>query len=317
MLVFASEAITSWRSLARSHPPDQSPAHSARRGRVPGARRSAPGAALGARPRALPRRVVATGWNAQPGRDARGVDPASPRHEGRRARGRPPRAARNLERPGPPPGALGARDGLPRPRAAGDRSASAARHELASGRRSAADRVRPRSDRPRGTRATAREALLLEHRLRARAGDVHARRAPRRVRSCARLRRLGDEPQADPASPRCDRARPASGARTARPAGVRPRSSASTRASSRSPIRSRFCARRRREAYLWPDCGYQVVRKLDLPCKSTDRGTMRHPTAGSSYSASSASSPRPSPRLRSSGADPLGALSRPRREAAR
>ena len=54
-------------------------------------------------------------------------------------------------------------------------------------------------------RAAAREALVHEHRLRARAADVHAQRAPRRLRGGARLRRVGDEPEA--------RARPARRAR--------------------------------------------------------------------------------------------------------
>ena len=49
-----------------------------------------------------------------------------------------------------------------------------------------ADRLRPRRGRARRARAAAREALLHEHRLRAGAGVVHARRATRRL--CRRAR---------------------------------------------------------------------------------------------------------------------------------
>ena len=101
------------------------------------------------------------------------------------------------------------------------------------GRRAARDRLRPRRDRARRARPPAREALVLEHRLRARARDVHARRAPRRVRGRARLRGLRDEPQARPAPARRDRGRRQ--ATRARPGGRhgRPSSTASARASSR------------------------------------------------------------------------------------
>ena len=73
------------------------------------------------------------------------------------------------------------------------------------GRRAAGDRLRPRHDRPRRTRSAARQALVLEHRLRARTRHVHPRRAPRRLRGGTRLRGLGDEPQARAAASRCDR----------------------------------------------------------------------------------------------------------------
>ena len=104
---------------------------------------------------------------------------------------------------------------------------------LALRRRAPRDRVRPRRDRPRRSRSPPRQALVLEHRLRARAGDVHARRAPRRLRGGARLRGVGDEPQARARPARCDRGRrQATRARPGRrPA--RPSSTVSRRAGSR------------------------------------------------------------------------------------
>ena len=58
--------------------------------------------------------------------------------QGRRARARPPRAARDAQRPGPQPAPLGARDGVPRPRPERPRPRAARRHALAPGRRAAA-----------------------------------------------------------------------------------------------------------------------------------------------------------------------------------
>ena len=58
-------------------------------------------------------------------------------------------------------------------------------HALAPGRRAAGDGVRPRRDRPRGARAAPREAVVHEPRVRARAGDVHTRRAAQRLRGGA------------------------------------------------------------------------------------------------------------------------------------
>ena len=95
------------------------------------------------------------------------------------------------------------------------------RHGLASGRRPSPDRLRPRRDHPLGARPAARQAVVLEHRLRPRAGDVHAERAPRRLHGGARLRRLGDEPQArarPPRRARADRRPPRSGPSGGRPA---------------------------------------------------------------------------------------------------
>ena len=61
---------------------------------------AAPGAALGAGARAVRRHLVAPGRRPRAGRDARGVDPPPPRGQGRRPRARPPRAARDAQRPG-------------------------------------------------------------------------------------------------------------------------------------------------------------------------------------------------------------------------
>ena len=69
-------------------------------------------------------------------------------------------------------------------------------------------------DRPFGARPAARQALLLEHRLRTCACDLHPQRAARRLHRCPRLRRLGDEPEArpDPArSAAADRGSPSLG----------------------------------------------------------------------------------------------------------
>ncbi len=74
---------------------------------------------VAAGPRTLPRDVVPRRRDAWRRGDARSVDPAPPRLQGRPARGRAPRAARHLERARASSRALGARDRVPRPRAAG------------------------------------------------------------------------------------------------------------------------------------------------------------------------------------------------------
>ena len=94
-----------------------------------------------------------------------------------------------------------------------------------------------------GARAPARQALVHERRLRARARDVHALGAARPLRGRARPRRLGDEPQARAPAPRRARADRRRGASPAAPAAVRPRSTASAAAGSRSRTRSRRCGR--------------------------------------------------------------------------
>ncbi len=63
-----------------------------------------------------------------------------------------------------------------------------------------------RRDHPLRPRSPARQALVHEHRLRPRPGLLHADRAPRRLRGGARLRRLGDEPEAGAAPAWGDRA---------------------------------------------------------------------------------------------------------------
>ena len=109
-----------------------------------------------------------------------------------------------------------------------------------SRRRLAFDHAR---DRARGPRAAAREALLHERRLRARAARVHDLGAARDLPRRARPRRLGDQPAARPAAPRRARAdRRAPRARAAPAAALR-RSSASARTTSRSPTSSRCSGR--------------------------------------------------------------------------
>src|SRR5207302_1099741 len=68
-------------------------------------------------------------------------------------------------------------------------------------------RVRPRLDRAGRPRAPAREALVHERRLRARAEGVHAVRAARPLRGGPRPRRLDDEPAARARAPPPARAR--------------------------------------------------------------------------------------------------------------
>ena len=75
------------------------------------------------------------------------------------------------------------------------------RHALAPARRAAATRVRPRADPARRPRAPAREALVHEPRLRARAACLHDGGAARPVHGGARPPGLGDEPPARPPAP--------------------------------------------------------------------------------------------------------------------
>ena len=130
-------------------------------------------------------------------RDARAVDPPPPRGQGRRARARPPRAARDAERPRPQPAALGARDRLPRARPERRRPGAARRHALAPGRQPAGARVRPRarscspgasgcgrSSRTRTSASRSRPASFTISELR----DLY--------RAALGARRLGDEPPA-------------------------------------------------------------------------------------------------------------------------
>ena len=209
MVVFDSEAITSCPSLPRStHPASTALPLRARRARrrLPGTRRSPPGAALGARPRAVPGRVVAPRRHPRPPR--RRSRQSILRHLATKV---DVREVAHLEQlgtwsdPGRHPERwelataylglvpLGIDPSVP---------ADTRWHPVDA---LPHDRIRPRRDRPRGPRAAAREALVLEHRLRARTTNVHARGASRRVRSRARLRGLRDEPEARAAPARCDR----------------------------------------------------------------------------------------------------------------
>ena len=125
------------------------------------------------------------------------------------------------QRPRPQPAALGARDRLPRARPERRRPGAARRHALASGRQPPGARVRPRADRARGPRAAPGEALVHEHRLRARAGELHDLRAARPLPRGARPRRLGDEPPARARAPAPARRAPGT-RREPGPAGGRP-----------------------------------------------------------------------------------------------
>ena len=148
------------------------------------------------------------------------------------------------ERPRPQPPALGARDRLPRARPERRRPGAARRHALAPGRRASRTLA---FDHERivlaGPRPAAREALVHEHRLRARAGELHhlraARPLPRGARATTSRRRTSS---ACSCAATCSSAR-APAASRAPPAAAPPRSSASARGSSRSPTSSRCCGR--------------------------------------------------------------------------
>ena len=124
------------------------------------------------------------------------------------------------------------------------RPGRSAGHELAPGRQPAAARLRPPADRPRRPRAPARQALVHQHRLRARPRDVHDLRAARPLPGGARPRRLGHQPAPHPPAPRAaaDHRRPARPG--PRRAAGRQRSSSSARTRSRSPTSSPCFARR-------------------------------------------------------------------------
>ena len=81
----------------------------------------------GSGPRALLGRVGAAGRHARRRGDARGVDPPASRREGRRARRRPSRAARVVERDRSRPRPARARDRVPRDRSRGRRSGACPR----------------------------------------------------------------------------------------------------------------------------------------------------------------------------------------------
>ena len=104
------------------------------------------------------------------------------------------------------PDRVGGRDGIPGARAARSRPGRAGGHPLAPDRRPSRDGLRPRPDRARRARAPARQALVLERRVRPGASHVHAGRAARGLRRRARSRGLRDESPPCPRAPRRDRA---------------------------------------------------------------------------------------------------------------
>ena len=193
----------------------------------------AAGAALAAGSGAVRGVLVAARRVARAGRDARDVHPQAPCGKGRRAGALAPRAARDAKRSRPIPRRVGARHCVPRPGSERRRPCASHRHELARGRIVPRAGVRPSGDRARGSRSATGEAVLHEHRLRARTGGVHHLRAPRPLFGGARPRGVGHEPAADPRpppAPRADRSPPRA---RAAPADVPPRSSASACGGSR------------------------------------------------------------------------------------
>ena len=150
-----------------------------------------------------------------------------------------------LSDPAPQPTAVGARDGVSRARAVGSRPGSAGGHGLAPRRRPPADGVRPRSDRASpGATACARSS-------RTRTSASRSRRRRSRSRSSATSTRpRSGMTSPPPTSSACSCAAASSSgrarsARRGRRADDRPRSIASARHGSRSPISSRCSGRRR------------------------------------------------------------------------
>ena len=221
------------------------PAHEALGGRPPGPGRRPPGAPLGARDGAVPRRL--------------GAPRAAGSSRGRRSRTRsgatwPPRSTcatsptSSSSRRGASPGAipsewlvatayLGLVPADVDPRVP-------ERHRLAPGRRAARDGVRPRRDRARGPRAAPREALVHEHRLRAR--PARRSRSPSFAASTVPRSATTSRPRTSSAcsSVAACSSRPARRALPVAPAAARPPSTASPAPASRSPTRSPSSARR-------------------------------------------------------------------------
>ena len=165
--------------------------------------------------------VVAARRVRAPGRVARGRDAPPPRREGRGDRRRPPRAARLATAPTRTPscGCSTSRYLALIPRGAEpDLPPDTEWHPVDD---APARRLRPRRrDRPR-PRAPARQALLLQRRLRPRPAALHAARAGRRLRGGPRLRGLPDEPRPRPRprrAHRADRRPPPRGSAGGRPA---------------------------------------------------------------------------------------------------
>ncbi len=204
MVVFASESITSWLSLA---PHLSDPRARRARDGVPGARRRALRSALGARARAVLGRLGAAGWNAR--RQARRSRRRSSRHLATKV---DVREVSHLEQLGH---VERSRRAIP--------SAGSSRPRTSGSCRSAS--IRAYRPTPRGSASTRCPQTAFDHgaivlagrdRLRGKLSysnigfalapeSVHARRAPRRLRGRARLRGLVDEPQARARPPRRDR----------------------------------------------------------------------------------------------------------------
>jgi len=195
-------------------------AHARDAGRgAPGAHGGSLRAALAARAAPIRGCLVAPGRLSRERPDARAVDPGPAGAEGRRGGAVVARAARDRGRSRPPPRRVAARHGLPRAGAARARPGAAAGHVLAPARPPPrAGRLRPRADRARWARAPARQALLHEHRLRARAEVVLHLRAHRDLHGRPRLPRGSHQPAARARAPR-----PARGHRRAAPVRARGR----------------------------------------------------------------------------------------------
>ena len=147
------------------------PAADRRRGRPPGARAAACRCCSGsARSSRSPGSWSLPGGELAPDETLEQLDPPPPRRQGRRARARPPRAARDPQRPRTETRCAGSSR---RPTSGSSPPTSTRRcRPTRAGTRSTGlphARLRPRADRARRPGAAAREALLHEHRLRARA----------------------------------------------------------------------------------------------------------------------------------------------------
>ena len=158
------------------------------------------------------------------------LDPPPPRGEGRRARARAPRAARDAQRPRPQPAALGARDRLPRARP--ERRSTRRFPPTRAGTRSTSCRSSPSTTTRSCSPAASGCAAKLSYTnigFALAPADVHDLRAARPLPRRARPRRLGDEPPARAAARGTCSCRPAAAASRARGRAARRRSTASER----------------------------------------------------------------------------------------
>ena len=128
-------------------------------------------------------------------------------------------------------------------------------HPLAPRRGDSRACVRPPRHRPRRQRASACEALVHEHRLRAGAGRVHDLRAPRALRRRARARGLRHEPAArSRAAPHARADRRAARAGTCRRPAGGPVPLRRAPARGHRPVRGAAPARARLEGYFQRRC---------------------------------------------------------------